>query len=160
MGRLLILIFGIVSVLAVSISLIVLYRYANKEGVNEVREAEMSSAPLHRSDISNMSQKWLKKLAVKKPPSYSYAVSEVEIDLPLRQPFHHEHIYRVLLRGLDAYKLFCIRQLLKSRHIRYSMYRKRGDGILLIHGIKKTRFGKLLAAMRQYGIEIETSNKG
>ncbi len=157
MNRLLIVLFGIVSTVAVLVLLLLLYRYANQ---NE-KGAYMS--PLekqmeHRAYRVESGRKWLQDLAAKKKPSYSYAVSEMEIDLPLRKKPEPKTAYRLVLNNLDNYKMFCVRQLLEQNGIEYAFFRKRSNGVLVIRDLKKKDLHRIIGLVKKYDVDVEIEN--
>ncbi len=86
MHRLLIVLFGIVSTVAVAILLFLLYRYAVSQS-SAVSISVKTEAPVSFKNRTPepKSHAWLESLALKKRPAYSYAVSEMEIVLPLKK---------------------------------------------------------------------------
>ncbi|WP_456390224.1 hypothetical protein [Hydrogenimonas sp.] len=157
MRKLLIILFGIVSTVSVAILLILLYRYATKDGGASYHSLPAESVvPLKKrgKDEAKASRPWLEKLAIKRRPTYSYAVSEMEIVLPLKKKPPHENIHRLILKDLDDYKIFCIKQLLERMHIRYAFYRKKREGVLAIRDSDKKTIQKIVSVAKAYDVQI------
>jgi len=158
MNRLLIILFGILSTVAVFILLLLLYRYANQN------EERIYANPLEKQPFEQREKriekgrKWLEDLAAKKRPSYTYAVSEMEIDLPLKKKPEPKRAFRLILDHLDNYKMFCIRQLLEQNGIEYAMFRKKENGVLMIHDLEKRDLDRIVDLVREYDINIEIEN--
>ncbi len=159
MYRLLIILFGIVSTVAVAILLLLLYRYANEKDVTETLKASKTTERFEqRKKPVGPTTKWLEDLAVKKRPSFAYAVTEMEIDLPLKKRPAPKRAYRLFLKDIDDYKMFCVRQVLERNGIRYAMFRKGSKGILMIDDLDRKRLKRIVDLVREYDITIQTEN--
>ena len=158
MNRLLIILFGIVSTVAVLVLLLLLYRYANQNDQSLYTNPLEKKHFEHKEKKPSIGAKWLEDLAEKKKPSYTYAVSEMEIDLPLKRKPRPHRAYRLTLNHLDNYRMFCIRQLLDQNGIDYAIFRKRENGILIIHNLDKESLDRIVKMVRKYDIDIKIEN--
>ena len=155
MNRLLILLFGSVSTLAVAILLGSLYHYANK-GPEPIRSGRKPLATGHLSGGNGVAKEgWLMRLATRKKPDFSYPVNEMEIDLPLKTDHHPKPTVTLLLKHLDAYKLFCLKQLFEREKIRYTLVRKGEEGLLVVENLSKDRMARVEKEMKQYDLRFE-----
>ncbi len=157
MRKLLIILFGIVSTVSVVVLLILFYQYATKDGVisyHSLPAENMEPLKKRGKDEVKTSRFWLEKLAMRRRPAYSYAVSEMEIVLPLKKKPPHDNIYRLTLKDLDDYKIFCIKQLLERMHIRYAFYRKKREGVLAIRNSDKKTIQKIVSVAKTYDVHI------
>ncbi|WP_456381161.1 hypothetical protein [Hydrogenimonas sp.] len=100
----------------------------------------------------------MENLAVRKRPSYTYPVTEVEIDLPLREKTRSRKVFRLVLSRLDGYKMFCLKQLLERKKIRYAVYRRGENGILMIHDLDRKHLDRIVELVKDYDVNIETEN--
>ncbi len=156
MNRLVILLFGIVSTVAVSILLILLYRYANKS--DEMVYLAQKNEPRffkERSKTTDSTQKWLKDLATRKKPSFSYAVSEMEISLPLKKSPKPKTSIRMTMENLDNYKRFCIKQTLERDGIDFAIYRNGSKTVVMIHNIDKEKQERIGRMVQKYDIKTK-----
>jgi hypothetical protein len=158
MNRLLILLFGIVSTVAVTVLLWMLYRYAN-EGVESIAAIPEKSLSFDRKgEEKTEGRKWLKELATRKKPTYAYAVTEMEIDLPLKKRPKPKRAYRLLLKDLDGYKIFCVRQILEQNGIEYAMFREDRNGVLVVRDLSKKQVDRIVGLVREYDVKIAIEN--
>ncbi len=156
MNRLLILLFGVVSTLAVSILLILLYRYANRnDEVPETQRRDLRSL-VRETGNQDETKKWMKDLASRKKPSFSYAVSEMEISLPLKKRPEPKTSFRLILRNLDDYKMFCIRQLFERNGIDFAVFKKRGEAVVIVHDTDRAKRERIVRMVREYDVKTET----
>ncbi len=156
MNRLLILLFGMVSTVAVLILLILLYRYANqseKRIYTEKGEIHLLAGGTEKSGYDD--RKWLKDLAARKKPTYSYAVSEMEISLPLKSKPEPKTSFRLILENLDGYKMFCVRQLFERNGIDFAVYKKEGEAVLIVHDIDKKEQKRIVQMVRKYDVKTK-----
>ena len=155
MNRLLILLFGIVSTVAVSILLLMLYRYANQQG-DAVTEPSIDNEPFV-SDLQRErpGTRWLKELATRKKPSFTYAVNEMEIVLPLKKRPVAKAAFRLVLENLDGYKIFCIRQVLEQNGIEYAMFRENRKGVLVVRDLGRKKLDRVVNLVREYDVTIK-----
>ncbi len=155
MNRLMITLFGTFSTLAVFILLILLYRYAN-EGSTTTYSAEREPRKFSTvTDDGAKGSKWLRDMALKEKPTYSYAVSEMELSLPLKKGVLPKTSFRLTLSNLDDYKMFCIKQLLEREGVDYSVYRRAGKALLVVHDIEKKRLNKISRLVKEYDVETK-----
>ncbi|WP_456450464.1 hypothetical protein [Hydrogenimonas sp.] len=153
-----ILLFGIVSTVAVVVLLLMLYRYANQgtEAVTAVSLDETRFTTKRGAEPAE--RRWLKELATRKKPSFAYAVSEMEINLPLKKKPVPKTAYRLILKDLDGYKIFCIRQILEQNGIEYAMFRENRNGVLVVRDLKRRDVDRIVALVREYDVKIEIEN--
>lgn len=97
-------------------------------------------------------------MAHTKRPSFSYAVSEMEFELPLKTDPKIKQSFRITLSDLDNYKMFCIRQLLTQEKIKFSMFRKEKNGVLMVHDLERPALERLLKIIHGYNIKTKIEN--
>ncbi len=155
MNRLLILLFGVVSTLAVSILLILLYRYANRN--DEVPEIQRLEPRTFTGEKANREEtkKWMKSLASREKPSFSYAVSETEVSLPLKKRPEPRTSFRLILRNLDDYKMFCIKQLFERNGIDFAVFKRGGEAVVVVHDIDGAKRERIINMVREYDVKTE-----
>jgi len=155
MYRLLILLFGIVSTVSVTALLVLLYHYADKESIQR-GEGSGESPGSERLFRPEPEAGWLKKLAKKRKPDFSYAVTELEIELPLLQQSSVKKKPKpFVIRNMDEYKMFCLRQVLETEGCRFVLYRKKNSGILILHSEDKRKLQKIMGQLREFEISMQ-----
>ena len=157
--RLPILLFGMTSMGAVILLLLFLYRYAtgNVEIVqNSLRSFENGSQVEHQKKYPSLH--WLDKLAKERKPQYSFPVLEIEIKLPLGAAVKKKNYYRLLVKDLDPYKSFCLKEILKKEKISYAMFRKKTEGVLVVKDLNEPQLHKVIGLIQEYDVDIKTEN--
>jgi len=155
MNRLLILLFGIVSTGAVLLLLLMLYRYANQQTVTVATPSTEHGSFLQKKQSEQAGARWLRDLAARKKPDFSYAVSEMEIDLPLKKKPEPKSSYRLVLKDLDGYKIFCVRQVLEQNGIEYAMFRENRSGVLVVRDLNRKELDRIVGLVREYDVKID-----
>ncbi len=97
-------------------------------------------------------------MAHTKRPSFSYAVSEMELELPLKTDPKIKQTFRITLSDLDNYKMFCIKQLLTQEKIKFSIFRKEKSGVLMVHDLERPTLEHVLKIVHGYNIKTKIEN--
>ena len=158
MGRLLLIVAGTIITVALLIFFLLLYRYAMQDaGGDDIRIKNDTS----RSDIISKPQtstQWIKELAKKKRPSFSYPVREIQIELPLIKQSKFSKKHRLVLKKMDDYKLFCIKQIFNSRNLSFALYAKKDQTVVVMHNVSLAKLKKIAKYVESYGIDMSIEN--
>jgi len=163
MGRLLLIVAGTIITVALLILFLLLYRYATQDivGKNIHITSDTNGSNIDRSQVSTLwqnSELWIKELAQKKRPSFSYPVKEIQIELPLVKKSKISKTYRLVLKKMDEYKLFCIKQIFNSRNLPFALYSEKEQSVVVVHNVSLKKLNELSKYVRSYGIEIQIEN--
>ena len=158
MGRLLLIVAGTIITVALLILFLLLYRYATQdiEGSNIHITSDTNG-----SDIINkpqVSSRWIEELAQKKRPSFSYPVKEIQIELPLVKKSNISETYRLVLKKMDDYKLFCIKQIFNSRNLPFALYAEKEQTVVVVHNVSLTKLNNIAKYVKSYGIDMLIEN--
>ena len=158
MGRLLLIVAGTIITVALLILFLLLYRYATQN--NEKSPIHIASEA-NGSDIlvkPQASTQWIKDLAQKKRPSFSYPVKEIQIELPLVKKSKISETYRLILKKMDDYKLFCVKQILQHRNLPYALYAEKDNTIVVVHNASFSMLNNIAKYVKSFGIDIQIEN--
>jgi len=164
MGRLLLIVAGTIITVALLILFLLLYRYATQdmEGSNiHITKDSNGTDIVNKPQISKgwqISGEWMKELAQKKRPSFSYPVKEIQIELPLVKKSKISETYRLVLKKMDEYKLFCIKQIFNSRNLPFALYSEKEQTVVVVHNVSLTKLNELSKYVKSYGIEMQVEN--
>jgi len=158
MGRLLLIVAGTIITVALLILFLLLYRYATQdvEGSNI-----HITSDIKRTNIVNkpqVSNKWIEELAQKKRPNFSYPVKEIQIELPLVKKSNISETYRLVLKKMDDYKLFCIKQIFNSRNLPFALYAEKEQTVVVVHNVSLTKLNNIAKYVKSYGIDMLVEN--
>jgi len=158
MGRLLLIVAGTIITVALLILFLLLYRYATQD----IEKSKIHIASdTNGSDIISkpqVSTRWIEELAQKKRPSFSYPVKEIQIELPLVKKSKISETYRFVLKKMDNYKLFCIKQIFNSRNLPFSLYAEKEHTIVVVHNVSLTKLNNIAKYVKSYGINMQIEN--
>ena len=154
MNRLVILLFGGVSTVAVAIVLWVMYLKADKVvSIDKKRDDNISF--LNRQKDEPNKPRWLEKLAGSRKPSYNFPVTELFMRIPLNGKRKHELFFRFVISNLDPYKRFCVTQVLEHHRYRYAIYQKNRRAVVMIPKIRQAESRVLLEKIKSYDVKVE-----
>jgi len=164
MGRLLLIVSGTIITVALLILFLLLYRYAT----NDIEKNKIHIAnDINGSDIINkpqvstrwqISNDWMKELAQKKQPDFSYPVKEIQIELPLVKKSTFYETYRLVLKKMDDYKLFCIKQIFNSRNLPFALFAEKEQTVVIVHNVSLTKLNNIAKYVKSYGIDMQIEN--
>jgi len=79
----------------------------------------------------------------------------MEIDLPLKKKPEPKSSYRLVLKDLDGYKIFCVRQVLEQNGIEYAMFRENRSGVLVVRDLNRKELDRIVGLVREYDVKID-----
>jgi hypothetical protein len=158
MGRLLLIVAGTIITVALLILFLLLYRYADQD----IEKSDTHTINYsHKTKVvkkSKDSTKWIEDLAQKKRPSFSYPVKEIQIELPLIKKSKVSKTYRIVLKKMNDYKLFCIKQIFNSRNLPYALYVEKEQTVMIVHNVSLAKLNKLSNYVKSYDIDMKIEN--
>ena len=158
MGRLLLIVAGTIITVALLILFLLLYRYADQD----IEKSDTHTINYsHKTKVvkkSKDSTKWIEDLAQKKRPSFSYPVKEIQIELPLIKKSKVSKTYRIVLKKMNDYKLFCIKQIFNSRNLPYALYVEKEQTVMIVHNVSLAKLNKLSNYVKSYGVDMKIEN--
>lgn len=111
----------------------------------------------------NIESTWIEKLDNnKKSDYYTYITKEIDIKLNPYSMEKKETMFRVTINNLDAYKFFCINQILVNNKINFSYYKSKGFVEIIISTKDELYLKSILAELKDYEIDynVEKTYKG
>jgi len=164
MGRLLLIVAGTIITVSLLILFLLLYRYATQDiegsSINITSDINGSDI-INKSQVSTgwrISNNWMKELAQKKQPKFSYPVKEIQIELPLVKKSNISETYRIVLKKMDDYKLFCIKQIFNSRNLPFALYAEKEQTVVIVHNVGFSKLNNIANYVKSYGIEMQIEN--
>jgi hypothetical protein len=114
--------------------------------------APVSLSSDRTSRAASEQPRWLDAFAQSERQGYFYPVNEIYIDVDLNQKLVNEKIYRLSAKLHDPYQLFCLKQELKRRDLRYSLKTEKEGAELLIYSKDQQRLEALIDTLNNYQI--------
>ena len=164
MGRLLLIVAGTIITVALLILFLLLYRYATQDIENSsihIANDTNGSDIIDKPQVSTgweISNDWMRELAQKKQPDFSYPVKEIQIELPLVKKSIFPEKYRLVFKKMDAYKLFCVKQIFNSRNLPFAFYSEKEQAVMVVRGVELSKLKKIAKYVESYGIDMQIEN--
>ena len=106
----------------------------------------------HGAKASVEEPRWLDALARNERQGFFYPVNEIYVKVDLNQRLVQEKIYRLSARLHDPYQLFCLKQELNQRGLRYTLKTEKNGAELLIYSKEQTKLDALVNTLKNYQI--------
>ena len=108
----------------------------------------------HISSIPSK-EKWLERISEQEDDGYFYPVTEIFIEVDLKEPPKKTTIYQLKAGDLDSYQLFCLKEVLKQYKIKYMFEQKRDDMKLIIYSKNITQLKNIVKTLKNYDINAK-----
>ena len=102
---------------------------------------------------------WLESFSHSETQGYFYPVTEISIELNLKNPNKIKNSYILKTGKLDEYQLFCLKQVLKQHRINYKLQEIKGDAEVVIYSTKRPKLNQIVKALKPYKIQSKISQK-
>ena len=158
MGRLLLIVAGTIITVALLIFFLLLYRYAVQDiggdGIQVVDDTSKSGV-ISKPQVPTQ---WIEELAKRKRPNFSYPVREIQIELSAIKQSKFLKKHRLVLKNMDDYKLFCIKQIFNSKNLSFALYAKKKQTVVVMHDVSLAKLKKIAKYVKSYGIDMSIEN--
>ncbi len=98
---------------------------------------------------------WLNHFSKSEQSGYYYPVNEIYINLDLNEQNTTTKTYQLDAPVSDAYKLFCLQEVLKQYNVRYFLNKNQGDTKILLYLDDKSKLDLLEKALNTYDISAK-----
>ena len=122
--------------------------------INSSEELQESEPLVLKSDTSPSSSKkiWLDHFSQVEKQGHSYPVNEVYVKVDLNEQITKTITYKLSASLLDPYQLFCLKEELKSRKLKYFMKQDAKGVELLIYSQNVNKLNNLVKVLKNYQI--------
>jgi hypothetical protein len=101
---------------------------------------------------SKQEKLWLDHFSKSERLGYEYPVNEVYIDVDLKEKITKTITYKLSAKVLDPYQIFCLKEELKSRKLKYFLKKDRLNIDLFIYSQNVDKLNKLVKVLKNYKI--------
>ena len=102
---------------------------------------------------------WLNHLSQTKKKGYFFPVDEVYIKTELVQKKKPKTVYKLLVKDLDPYQIFCLKEELKQHKLQYFFQKEKKRTKLLVYSHKRDKLENLTKVLRRYQIEAKIEQR-
>lgn len=97
-------------------------------------------------------EKWIERFSEQEDEGYFYPVTEIFIEVDLKDPPKKTTLYQLKAGNLDPYQLFCLKEVLKQYKVKYMFEQKRDDMKLIIHSQNLSQLKNIVKTLKNYAI--------
>ena len=105
-------------------------------------------------DLPNIpsKEKWIERFSEHEDEGYFYPVTEIFVEVDLKDPPKKTTIYQLKAGDLDPYQLFCLKEVLKQEKVKYMFEQKKEDLKLVIYSKNLSELKSIVAKLKNYAI--------
>ncbi len=121
-------------------------------------EAYIASEPLKlKKEIASKKPEklWLNHFSESSRRGYFYPVNEVYIEVALKEKITKTITYKLSVKLLDPYQLFCLKEELKNHKLKYFLKKNKTSIDLFIYSHNVDKLQELVKVLKNYKIVAE-----
>jgi len=116
--------------------------YADKADIPQAQE--LPSIP--------SKDKWIERFSEHEDEGYFYPVTEIFVEVDLKDPPKKTTIYQLKAGDLDPYQLFCLKEVLKQHQVKYMFEQRKEDMKLIIYSKNLNQLKNIVKTLKNYAI--------
>lgn len=97
-------------------------------------------------------EKWIERFSEHENKGYFYPVTEIFVELDLKEPPEKTTIYQLNAGDLDPYQLFCLKEVLKQYKLTYMFEQNKDDMKLVIYSKNLSQLQNIVKTLKNYAI--------
>ncbi len=97
-------------------------------------------------------EKWIERFSEHENEGFFYPVTEIFVQLDLKEPPEKTSIYQLQAGDLDPYQLFCLKEVLAQYKITYKFEQNKNDMKLVIYSKNLSQLQNIVKTLKDYAI--------
>ncbi len=97
-------------------------------------------------------EKWIERFSEHEDEGYFYPVTEIFIEVDLKEPPEKTTTYQLKARDLDPYQIFCLKEVLRQYQLKYMFEQRRDDVKLVIYSKDLAQLKSIVKLLEKYAI--------
>ena len=97
-------------------------------------------------------EKWIERFSEHAEEGYFYPVTEIFVEVDLKEPPKTTTIYQLRAGELDPYQLFCLKEVLKQYKTKYMFEQKKENMKLIIYSENLLQLENIMKTLKNYAI--------
>jgi len=97
-------------------------------------------------------EKWIERFSDQEQEGYFYPVTEIFVEVDLKDPPKKTTIYQLKAGDLDPYQLFCLKEVLKQDSVKYMFEQKKEEMKLVIYSKNLKQLENIVKKLKNYAI--------
>jgi len=102
--------------------------------------------------------KWIERFSEQKDAGYFYPVTEIFVEVDLKDPPKKTKMYQLKAGDLDPYQLFCLKEVLKQHKVKYMFEQKKEEMKLVIYSKNLNQLENIVKTLKNYAINASIVN--
>ncbi len=97
-------------------------------------------------------EKWIERFSERENQGYFYPVTEIFVEVDLKEPPKKTTIYQLRAGDLDPYQIFCLKEVLKQYQVKYMFEQNKDETKLVIHSKNLDQLKSIVKSLKNYAI--------
>ncbi len=97
-------------------------------------------------------EKWIERFSEHENQGYFYPVTEIFVEVDLKEPPKKTTSYQLKAGDLDSYQIYCLKELLKQYQLKYIFEQKKNDVRLVIYSKSLDPLKNIVESLKDYAI--------
>jgi hypothetical protein len=97
-------------------------------------------------------EKWIERFSEHENEGYFYPVTEIFVEVDLKDPPTKTEVYQLKAGDLDPYQLFCLKEVLKQYKLKYMFEQKKDEMKLVIYSENLPQLKNIVKTLKNYAI--------
>jgi len=100
-------------------------------------------------------EKWIERFSQQEEAGYFYPVTEIFVEVDLKEPPKKTTIYQLKAGDLDPYQLYCLKEVLRQYKTKYMFEQQRDDMKLIIYSQNVKQLENIVKTLKNYAINAQ-----
>jgi len=100
-------------------------------------------------------EKWIERFSQQEEAGYFYPVTEIFVEVDLKEPPRKTTIYQLKAGDLDPYQLYCLKEVLHQYKTKYMFEQQRDDMKLIIYSQNVKQLENIVKTLKNYAINAQ-----
>ena len=100
-------------------------------------------------------EKWIERFSEQENEGYFYPVTEIFIEVDLKEPPVKTITYQLKAGNLDPYQLYCLKEVLHQYKTKYMFEQQREDMKLIIYSQNVKQLKNIVKTLKNYAINAQ-----
>jgi len=100
-------------------------------------------------------EKWIERFSEQEEAGYFYPVTEIFVEVDLKEPPRKTTIYQLKAGDLDPYQLYCLKEVLHQYKTKYMFEQQRDDMKLIIYSQNVKQLENIVKTLKNYAINAQ-----
>lgn len=97
-------------------------------------------------------KKWIERFSEHEEQGYFYPVTEIFVEVDLKEPPKKSISYQLKAGELDPYQVFCLKEVLKQYKLKYRIEERQGNTKLVVYSKNLAQLKSMVKTLENYAI--------